>query len=414
MSSERIVIIEDNPVDSRILDLFLSRRGYDVIEVHRSGLEGLNACLLAPPKAVLLDLVLPQLRGEEVCRLLRATDRTCKVPILIVSEVSEAMQKENELLGMGADAYLSKPFSEEALDEALKRAIAAHHQTTGDLVDTRAATRDITAPRTVSNSDPASDAALYSGYRLMEVLGAGGMGTVYRAVQVSLDRLVALKVLKDYHMQDARIAQRFDREARIMARINHPSIVQVFDFGRTKYHYYISMELVEGGSLLAWQKEGRLGWPVIRNLVNEICEALAHLHDRKIFHRDIKPSNILMTEQGHAKLADFGITAAELPEDRVSGFEEERFVVGTRFFIAPEMRSQNSGTHAADQFALGMTLWQLLTGKAPRETPPPLIEVVPQMPKGLSDVIDRALDPDPNHRYPSMLHFRDAFLQSLS
>jgi CheY-like chemotaxis protein/tRNA A-37 threonylcarbamoyl transferase component Bud32 len=413
MPTRRIAIIEDSPTDVRILREFLRRGGWLNVEHHGNGLEGLTACLMNPPDALLLDLQLPQMRGEEICRLLRASERCRDLPIIIVSDLPDAERRELELLGIGADAYLRKPFSEEALLAELKKVTeAAPDETLRTLAE-----EDITPAvakgesTTVRSSGRSDRLGVFVGYQLLDMIGAGGMGTVYKAVQLSLDRIVALKVLKEYHVQNDAIARRFDREARIMAQINHPHILQVFDFGRSDFHYYFSMEFADGGNMLSTAKAGKLDWKLFRSFVSETADALTYLHGRGIIHRDIKPSNILLTSSGKVKLADFGITSAKLPQDEIAGFESERLIMGTRYFVAPEIIETREPTPETDQYALGMTCWQLLTGRLPKDDRRPVCEVNATIPQALSDVVERSLAPHPKLRYRSVAEFAESFLK---
>jgi CheY-like chemotaxis protein len=410
--SEIPYIIEDSPSDARLLQLLLERAGRPGARVFVSGLDGLNACLMDPPQVLLLDLQLPQLRGEEVLRLLRATERCRHLPIIIVSELADAHRKEMELLGIGANAYLRKPFSPDQLADALKRAFDPNPPDTGESAPLDPPPEIPPEEAAARINTSGSSFGVFRGYRILEMLGAGGMGTVYKATQLSLDRLVALKILKDYHLQDDKMAQRFDREARIMARINHPNIVQVYDFGHTEFHHYISMEYAEGGSVHGKARTGGLTWPILRRIVQQTASALDYLHARQIIHRDIKPSNILLSDDDQVKLADFGITRATLPSDNmVSGVTDESVVIGTRYFLAPEINMGNKGTPASDQYALGMTCWQLLTGKAPSGMRAPVCYVNKTMPRGLSDVVERSLSLDPEARFPTLEAFSEAFLR---
>src|SRR5262249_3022302 len=142
---------------------------------------------------------------------------------------------------------------------------------------------------------------------ILELLGQGGMGIVYKARQPRLDRLVALKILPEEAGRDPAFAERFTREARALARLTHPGVVAVYDFGQSDGRYYLLMEFVDGVNLRHVLREGRLKPAEALKVVPQICEALQYAHDQGVVHRDIKPENILLDRKGHIKIADFGL-----------------------------------------------------------------------------------------------------------
>src|ERR1019366_4758126 len=154
---------------------------------------------------------------------------------------------------------------------------------------------------------PAELAAQFPQLEILELLGMGGMGMVYKARQPRLDRLVALKILPIDSMPDASFAERFEREARALARLNHPGIVTLHDFGQTQEYYYFIMEFVDGMNLRQLIRAKTMEPRQALELVMQICTALQFAHDEKIVHRDIKPENILITKKGQVKIADFGL-----------------------------------------------------------------------------------------------------------
>jgi serine/threonine protein kinase/TM2 domain-containing membrane protein YozV len=233
---------------------------------------------------------------------------------------------------------------------------------------------------------------------VLELIGRGGVGAVYKARQKELDRLVALKILPPEIGREMAFAQRFTREAQAMARLNHPNIVAIYDFGQRGELYFFLMEYVDGLSLRQVLNTGSVSSGEALAIVPQICDALQYAHDRGIVHRDIKPENILMNRQGQVKIADFGLakligrSAAEVP----TALEK---VIGTPQYMAPEQIEHPAEVdHRADIYSLGVVFYQMLTGELPlgRFAPPSqkvLIDV------RLDEVVLRALEKEPQRRY---------------
>jgi serine/threonine protein kinase len=208
-------------------------------------------------------------------------------------------------------------------------------------------------------------AAAFPQLEIVEMIGHGGMGAVYRARQPHLDRTVALKVLPKSLAATPEFTERFTREARMLGRLAHPNIVGIFDFGESGGFYYLLMEFVDGVNLRQAMKAGRFSPTQALAVVPEICEALQFAHDQGVLHRDIKPENILLDTKGRIKIADFGI--AKLLVDTARGMTLTQGVApGTPQYMAPEQFEQ-PGTvdHRADIYSLGVVLYEMLTGELP-------------------------------------------------
>lgn len=245
---------------------------------------------------------------------------------------------------------------------------------------------------------PAEIAAHFPQFEILECLGRGGMGMVYKARQPRLNRLVALKILTPDKEHDPKFAERFVREAQALARLNHPGIVTVHDFGEAGGMFYLLMEYVDGVTLRTLLRQGQVKPEEALAIVPKICEALQYAHQQGIIHRDIKPENILLDKQGRVKIADFGIAKLIGQEGRDS-LTGARGVVGTPHYMAPEqVEHPQTVDHRADIYSLGVVFYELLTGELPLgRFAPPSSRV--QVDVRLDEVVLRALEKEPERRY---------------
>ncbi len=212
----------------------------------------------------------------------------------------------------------------------------------------------------------ATVAAAFPELEILELVGVGGMGVVYKARQPRLDRFVALKLLPQSLSANPAFAERFDREAKFLAHLTHPNIVSVHDFGRAGGFCYLLMEFVDGLNLRQAMRAGRFTPGEALAIVPRICEALQYAHDRGVLHRDIKPENILLDADGHVKIADFGIAKllGSDPADITLTVSSAR--LGTPHYMAPEQVEKPSQIdHRADIYSLGVVFYELLTGELP-------------------------------------------------
>lgn len=264
-----------------------------------------------------------------------------------------------------------------------------------------------------------SSDVLIGRYEIGERIGAGGMSTVVRAFDSRLERNVAVKLLAEHLADDTQFVQRFQREAKSAARLVHPNIVQVFDYGfdPDKGRYYIVMEYVQGrsGAQLLSQ-HGRLSIEGTLHLADGACQALAHAHRHGVIHRDVKPGNIMLADDGQVKLTDFGIAWAG---DALQ-VTQHGAVLGTVSYLAPEQASGDKATPQADIYGLGVVIFQLMTGRLPfagvslpdlvlaqrEQRPPSLDRLVPGVPPHVAAAVARALSYDPADRPSSALELR--------
>ncbi|MBI3966498.1 MAG: serine/threonine protein kinase [Chloroflexi bacterium] len=265
-------------------------------------------------------------------------------------------------------------------------------------------------------------------YEILEEIGSGGTAVVYRARDTRLDRLVALKVLREQYVDDHTFVQRFEREARAVASLDHPNIVDIYDFGDKDNTYYIAMQYVDGVSLRdRIRDDGPLGIAESVEIARQMLAGLQAAHDRGIVHRDVKPLNVLHSPSNQVKLTDFGIARAIA----VPSITEIGSTVGSVHYIAPEQALGKEVGPATDIYATAIVLYEMLTNRVPfeggnptevalkhvQETPTPPTEFRPGLPRPLEEIILKGLSKEPEQRFASASEMSGAlsrYLESTS
>ncbi|HKC22253.1 MAG TPA: protein kinase [Gaiellaceae bacterium] len=253
-------------------------------------------------------------------------------------------------------------------------------------------------------------------YEVEELVGHGGMSSVYKARDALLERHVALKILHEQYSADDDFVERFKREARSVAQLQHPNIVTVIDRGEEDGRQYIVFEYIDGENLKEHVvRKGRLDVREALEIALEVARGLAFAHEQGLIHRDVKPQNILLNGDGRAKVTDFGIARTV----DVDGMTQTGTVLGTSNYIAPEQASGRRVDAHSDIYALGAVLYELLAGEVPfpgesfvvvamkhmHEPAPSLLDVRGDIPLRVAAAVDRALEKDPVHRFPTMDEF---------
>ena len=259
-------------------------------------------------------------------------------------------------------------------------------------------------------------------YEILEVIGTGGMAVVYKALCHRLNRLVAIKILKDEFSRDQEFRRRFHAESQAVAMLSHPNIVSVYDVSRSGDVDYIVMELIEGITLKQYlEKKGRLNWRETLHFSMQIAKALEHAHSRGIIHRDIKPHNIMILKDGSIKVADFGIARIGSAQNTLT-----REALGSVHYISPEQAKGGHVDCRSDLYSLSVVMYEMLTGRTPYdgETPvsvaiqhinggaTPPSELVEGIPRGIEQITMHAMEVNPDDRYASateMLHDMEEF-----
>lgn len=261
------------------------------------------------------------------------------------------------------------------------------------------------------------------GYEIIEELGHGSYSTVYRALHTAVGREVAIKVIASRYADDVDFIRRFEAEAQIVARLEHPHVIPLYDFWREPGNAYLVMRYLRGGSLKSALTEG--GWPLARvaALLDQIADALHAAHTLGIVHRDVKPDNIMLDELGRAYLTDFGIAQAYQSS---AGDQPPELFAGTPDYISPEQAQFKPLSSLSDQYSLGLVIFEALTGQVPFKSPsilelfqmhlkdplPSIHEWRPDIPLVIEQVLRQAVAKEPADRYPDVIAFASAFRQA--
>lgn len=225
-------------------------------------------------------------------------------------------------------------------------------------------------------------------YQLLEQAGKGGMSTVYRARQSSMNRDVALKILPQSLLHDGNFLERFYREVEVIAALQHPHILPVYDFGEYEGLPYIVMAYMSGGTLADVIAQGQMDTATVSQVVRQMADALDYAHSKGIIHRDFKPGNVLLDERGNTYLADFGLAKVTEGNANITGTG----MLGTPTYMAPEQAQSNEITHSVDIYALGVTIYQMLAGRAPYDAQNPIAVLMAHVSQPIPDL--RLVRPD--------------------
>jgi len=245
------------------------------------------------------------------------------------------------------------------------------------------------------------------GYRIISRIGQGGLAEVYKAHQPSLQRDVAIKVLSAKYVHDSEVVQRFEREALVIARLNHPHIVQIIDRGVLGGRYYFVMEYVDGADFRAVMADPAVDLRTKLEMIRAVCQAVEFAHKNGVVHRDLKPANILVNRQGHVKVADFGI--AQLRDKPNHEATSANVIMGTVAYMSPEQKfSAATVTPAADIYALGVILYEVCCGRKPEGRFQLPSEIDPHLPQAFDEIILKCLAENPADRFASASALHDA------
>ncbi len=358
----RVAVCDDDPNLLEFVVRALAPKGHDV-HAYKDGQDALDAIMGAPegerPELLVSDVQMPRLDGISLTRAVRKIFSKSQLPVVLVS----VLDAEDDILrgfDAGANDYLLKPYRVPQLQAKVQvllreREVLAAFDETG-IDETRRASTE----RAERLPDDAPLPFTIDRYEAREILGRGGMGTVYRAIERGTSRSVALKLLAPLVAQDRAGLARFFREAATLARIESPRIVRAIDSGLDLGRYFLAMELVPGTSAKTRLQSDGPYTPREAALVGrDVALALEALGEKGLVHRDVKPSNIIVGADGRATLVDFGLARASSDQD-LTGTGE---AIGTPHYIAPEVLRGAQCSARSDLYSLGVTLYELVSGR---------------------------------------------------
>jgi CheY-like chemotaxis protein/tRNA A-37 threonylcarbamoyl transferase component Bud32 len=343
-SNARILVVDDEPAAVALMEDFLSGLGYQVVTAG-NGVEAMTAMAAQPISLVVTDIDMPHKSGTVLLRELKALDP--ELPIILVTG-KPSIDTAVTSMKLGAVDYLTKPFDLHRLRELVQRALPPETPVERTLL------MPLETPERCIN-----------GFVLRRQISEGNMGVIYLAERDH--QRYALKLIRDIRGTEAHrreLLERFIREAEVASRIDHPNVVRIADYGMDEAgEPYLVMEFIDGLPLHVWSKKLPLeDYPTRVRLLRQVALALVAIHGQGICHRDVKPANILVDDQLHAKLTDFGV--ARVPESDLTMADQ---ILGSPLYMAPESYRSALVDHRADLFSLGIVCYEFLLGKLPFE-----------------------------------------------
>lgn len=395
----RIAVAEDDPHLRQLVTLALGRRGYDVV-AFANGAEAFTVVSQGGFDLLISDVKMPKMDGIELCTAIRQRFGKLDLPVILCSVLDE----EDDILRgyeAGANEYLVKPFRPTVLQAKVAQLLQERPVRREGEAQQPPTARNIAVDRLPTRFDT---------YMLLRRLGEGGMGAVYEAKKDGESRIVALKLLAPELAEDRIQLARYFREIATLTWIESPHVVRIVDAGFAQGRYYLCMELVPGKSALQLLRErGPLPVHEVLRVGIDMCHAVDALLEKGLIHRDIKPGNIIIGGDGRAVLIDFGLAKSRTEEALTSTSE----ILGTAEYMAPEVVKGQVPDVVSDLYAIGATLYELLTderptpGKNPTEifqnilndwVPPLVTRFRPDCPRDVTQVVAELLDAEPAHR----------------
>lgn len=386
----QVAVVDDDPMVVDLVRLVLEGRGH-LVATFTDPTKAMEHALANPVDVLVCDISMPGMEGDQLCQALTSHLGPLTPPVVVLSGGTD-LEHVGRALDAGAVYFIKKPFAVGELVAMVERAFRR------------------SSPSHLAVTPPAADPAWIGPYRVVQRLGQGGMGVVYRAQKPGHPLDVAVKVLPvSASSLDAQL--RFRREFDILASLDHPAVARVLETGTDGQLVFYVMEYVPGRSLWAEiQAVGRIGWQRVVTIGRSAAVGLAYVHARGVIHRDIKPTNIMLLDRDTTKLVDFGV--ARRPVDLALTMDQ--VAPGTPLYLAPEAARGQCATPVCDVFALGLSLHFALAGVHPfahvaqdlvallnayaNGQIPPVREAVPDVPECLDALLAQCTNPNPDVR----------------
>jgi serine/threonine protein kinase/ActR/RegA family two-component response regulator len=421
-----ILVVDDDKDFQNLIVTALQDEGFRTTSA-LNGREALDMIQTEKPLFMILDLLMPEMSGEELCRIIKENPLLRDIIIFVLS-ANDDLETKVSCLEIGANEFLVKPIHPREIAVRIKRfmrMIDEFRNAPPVAPSVPAVDRPIFVPTTLDKdkSHGTIDVGLQSAdsfarikpkygiYKIETLIGSGGMGYVFKAFDEPLDRFVAIKILSKRLSGSAQFIERFRREAKLLASIDHPGIAHIFSFGEEEGECYFAMQWCPGGSLADLiRKKGRIELLPSLDIILQCAQALEAASKKGIVHRDIKPNNLLFDENQHIQIVDFGLASGEQMSSRVSQVQE---FLGTPSFMAPEQAQSSAVDHRADIYALGITMYFMLYGTHPFEASsaiemvikhasepfPPHNDLGGRIPKAAYEIIEKMTVKNPAERY---------------
>jgi serine/threonine protein kinase/ActR/RegA family two-component response regulator/tetratricopeptide (TPR) repeat protein len=421
-----ILVVDDDKDFQNLIVTALQDEGFRTTSA-LNGREALDMIQTEKPLFMILDLLMPEMSGEELCRIIKENPLLRDIIIFVLS-ANDDLETKVSCLEIGANEFLVKPIHPREISVRIKRfmrMIDEFRNAPPVAPNVPAVDRPIFVPTTLDKDKShgtidvglqsadsfARIKAKYGIYKIETLIGSGGMGYVFKAFDEPLDRFVAIKILSKRLSGSAQFIERFRREAKILASIDHPGIAHIFSFGEEEGECYFAMQWCPGGSLADLiRKKGRIELLPSLDIILQCAQALEAASKKGIVHRDIKPNNLLFDENQHIQIVDFGLASGEQMSSRVTQVQE---FLGTPSFMAPEQAQSSAVDHRADIYALGITMYFMLYGTHPFEANSAIEMVIkhasepfPQhndlggrIPKAAYEIIQKMTEKNPAERY---------------
>lgn len=376
MSGFDVLVVDDESDVCAYLQAILQEEGLSV-KCAPNGMEALSLLRQEKPQLIVLDLMMPEMSGDQLCRIIKE-DPSLKNIIVFMLSAKADLESKLACFQSGAEEYIVKPVDSRELTARVGRFI----KLVDDLKSPSQVTQDGQKPDAAAPKAPAPEAgdleipslaledysflrfqSTYGNYRVESLVGKGGMGQVFKAKDEQLERDVAVKVLAPRLMSTPEFVERFRREAKVLASINHPGIASIYSFSEQKGEYYFAMQWCSGGSLSEMiRKNGSVETLMAIDIILQCAHGLSAAQKKGVVHRDIKPSNLMFDENQLIKIVDFGLAFAETINTNLTHGGE---FLGTPSYMAPEQAKSPSVDHRADIYSLGITFYHMLYGRLP-------------------------------------------------